>query len=140
MTARTPLIQRLPEFPWDLIADAKQRAAAHPDGLIDLSVGSPVDPVAPGVQLGLTAAGGKTGYPQTAGTPELREAIAAALTRRYNMQVDRVLPVVGTKEAIAWLPTLLGMRGETVAFPSVAYPTYEVGALCLLYTSPSPRD
>lgn len=74
------------------------------------------------MQLALTAAAQNPGYPQTAGTPELREAIAAALTRRYNMQVDRVLPVVGTKEAIAWLPTLLDMRGETVAFPSVAIP------------------
>ena len=127
--ARTPLGKTLPDFPWDSLAGAKKKAQAHPGGIVDLSVGNPVDPVAPGVQLALTAAAQASGYPQTAGTPELREAIAAALTRRYNMQVDRVLPVVGTKEAIAWLPTLLGMRGETVAFPSVAYPTYEVGAL-----------
>ena len=122
--ARTPLGKTLPDFPWDSLAGAKKKAQAHPGGIVDLSVGNPVDPVAPGVQLALTAAAQASGYPQTAGTPELREAIAAALTRRYNMQVDRVLPVVGTKEAIAWLPTLLGMRGET----------------CLLYTSPSPRD
>ena len=127
--ARTPLGKTLPDFPWDSLAGAKKKAQAHPGGIVDLSVGNPVDPVSPGVQLALTAAAQNSGYPQTAGTPELREAIAAALTRRYNMQVDRVLPVVGTKEAIAWLPTLLGMRGETVAFPSVAYPTYEVGAL-----------
>ncbi|MDU4407618.1 MAG: succinyldiaminopimelate transaminase, partial [Corynebacterium sp.] len=127
--ARTPLGKTLPDFPWDSLAGAKKKAQAHPGGIVDLSVGNPVDPVAPGVQLALTTAAQASGYPQTAGTPELREAIAAALTRRYNMQVDRVLPVVGTKEAIAWLPTLLGMRGETVAFPSVAYPTYEVGAL-----------
>ena len=127
--ARTPLGKTLPDFPWDSLAGAKKKAQAHPGGIVDLSVGNPVDPVSPGVQLALTAAAQNPGYPQTAGTPELREAIAAALTRRYNMQVDRVLPVVGTKEAIAWLPTLLGMRGETVAFPSVAYPTYEVGAL-----------
>ena len=122
--ARTPLGKTLPDFPWDSLAGAKKKAQAHPGGIVDLSVGNPVDPVSPGVQLALTAAAQNSGYPQTAGTPELREAIAAALTRRYNMQVDRVLPVVGTKEAIAWLPTLLGMRGET----------------CLLYTSPSPRD
>lgn len=131
MTARTPLIQRLPEFPWDLIADAKQRAAAHPDGLIDLSVGSPVDPVAPGVQLGLTAAGGKTGYPQTAGAPELREEIVAALQRRFGITglgEKSVLPVIGLKEAIAWLPTLLGIQSD-VCFPRLAYPTYEVAAL-----------
>ena len=127
--ARIPLGQSLPDFPWNSLAGAKKKAQAHPDGIVDLSVGNPVDPVAPGVQLALSSAAEAPGYPQTQGTPELREAIASALRRRYHMDVDRVLPVVGTKEAIAWLPTLLGMRGETVAFPSVAYPTYEVGAL-----------
>ena len=127
--SRTPLGHTLPDFPWNSLAGAKEKAQAHPDGIVDLSVGNPVDPVAPGVQLALSAAAEAPGYPQTQGTPELREAIAKALQRRYNMNVDAVLPVIGTKEAIAWLPTLLGMRGETVAFPSVAYPTYEVGAL-----------
>lgn len=127
--SRTPLGHTLPDFPWNSLAGAKEKAQAHPDGIVDLSVGNPVDPVAPGVQLALSAAAEAPGYPQTQGTPELREAIAKALQRRYNMNVDAVLPVIGTKEAIAWLPTLLGMRGETVAFPTVAYPTYEVGAL-----------
>lgn len=127
--ARTPLGSILPDFPWDSLADAKKKAQSHPDGIVDLSVGNPVDPVAPGVQLALSSAAEAPGYPQTAGTPELREAIASALERRYNMQPGGVLPVIGTKEAIAWLPTLLGMRGQTVAFPTVAYPTYEVGAL-----------
>lgn len=127
--SRTPLGDTLPDFPWNSLADAKKKAQAHPDGIVDLSVGNPVDPVAPGVQLALSSVAEAPGYPQTQGTPELREAIAKALERRYHMQVDAVLPVIGTKEAIAWLPTLLGMRGQTVAFPSVAYPTYEVGAL-----------
>ena len=78
--ARTPLGKTLPDFPWDSLAGAKKKAQAHPGGIVDLSVGNPVDPVAPGVQLALTAAAQAPGYPQTAGTPELREAIAAALT------------------------------------------------------------
>lgn len=126
---RTPLSASLPDFPWDSLAGAKARAQAHPDGIVDLSVGSPVDEVAPGVQLALSAAAGESGYPQTAGTQALQEAVAASLRRRYRMEPGAVLPVIGTKEAIAWLPTLLGMRGHTVAFPTVAYPTYEVGAI-----------
>ena len=43
MTA--PLSSLLPDFPWDTIADARARATAHPGGLCDLSVGTPVDPV-----------------------------------------------------------------------------------------------
>lgn len=132
MSARKPLIDHLPEFPWDQIADVKERAAEYPEGLIDLSVGSPVDPVAPGVQLGLTAAGGLTGYPQTKGTAELRTEIVQALARRFGLfglSENAVLPVIGLKEAIAWLPTLFGFQGQTVCFPRLAYPTYEVAAL-----------
>lgn len=129
--ARTPLGERLPDFPWDSLADAKDKAASHPDGLVDLSVGTPVDDVAPSIQLALAEAAGKSGYPQTAGTPELRDAIVAWLARRYGVDTltpDAVLPVIGTKEAIAWLPTLLGATNQVV-IPEVAYPTYEVGAL-----------
>lgn len=126
---RTPLGTTLPDFPWNSLAAAKEKAASHPGGIVDLSVGNPVDPVAPGVQLALADAAAAPGYPATAGTPQLRAAIVDALARRYGVRAEAVLPVVGTKEAIAWLPTLLGMRGETVVIPEVAYPTYEVGAL-----------
>ncbi|AZA11150.1 succinyldiaminopimelate transaminase [Corynebacterium gerontici] len=126
---RTPLSATLPDFPWNLLEPAKQRAAEHPDGMINLSVGSPIDEVAPGIQLALAEAAAPGGYPQTIGTPELREAITASLQRRYQVQgAPGVLPVIGTKEAIALLPMLLGIRG-TVLIPEVAYPTYEVAAL-----------
>lgn len=129
---RTPLSAVLPAFPWDTIADVKARAASHEGGLIDLSVGTPIDPVAPAIQLALAENAAAPGYPQTAGTPDLRRALVEATARRFHaagLTERAVLPVVGTKEAIAWLPTLLGMRGETVVIPEVAYPTYEVGAL-----------
>ena len=130
--ARTPLGSRLPDFPWDTIADVRERAAAHEGGLIDLSVGGPVDPVAPSIQLALTEAAAAPGYPQTAGTPELRATIVSALARRFGiagLNERSVLPAIGLKEAVAWLPTLLGLRGAKVVIPEVAYPTYEVGAL-----------
>lgn len=129
---RTPLAAILPDFPWDSLAEAKATASAHPDGIVNLSVGTPVDPVAPGIQIALAEAAGFPGYPQTTGTPELRSAICAALARRYSMTgltPDAVLPVIGTKEAIAFLPMMLGLRGHTVVIPEVAYPTYEVSAV-----------
>ncbi len=132
-TPRTPLAAVLPDFPWDSLAEAKARAGAHPDGLVNLSVGTPVDPVAPSIQIALSEAAGFSGYPQTIGTPELRSAICAALERRYGMTelVDAsVIPVVGTKEAIALLPYMLGLSsGHTVVIPEIAYPTYEVSAV-----------
>jgi succinyldiaminopimelate transaminase len=122
----------LPVFPWDTLADAAAIARSHPDGVVDLSVGTPVDPVAPLIRDALTAASASPGYPATAGTPALREAAAAALARRYRVSglaSDAVLPVIGTKELIAWLPTLLGLGpDDVVVVPELAYPTYEVGA------------
>lgn len=122
----------LPEFPWDTLTDAKALAGAHPDGIVDLSVGTPVDPVAPLIRDALAAAGSAPGYPATAGTMRLRESAVAALARRYGISglaESAVLPVIGSKELIAWLPTLLGLGvGDLVVVPELAYPTYDVGA------------
>ncbi|WP_193047904.1 succinyldiaminopimelate transaminase [Mycolicibacterium baixiangningiae] len=122
----------MPEFPWDTLAAAGALARSHPDGIVDLSVGTPVDPVAPVIRDALAAASGAPGYPTTAGTPQLRASAKAALDRRYGITGvadDAVLPVIGTKELIAWLPTLLGLgREDVVVVPELAYPTYDVGA------------
>lgn len=130
---RVPVAERLPDFPWDSIADAKATASAHPEGIIDLSVGTPIDPVSPSIQLALAESAAVPGYPQTKGTARLRGAITSAMERRYGVTgldpEHHVLPVIGTKEAIAWLPTLLGIgAGHTVVIPELAYPTYEVSA------------
>lgn len=122
----------LPEFPWDTLAAAKARANEHPGGIVDLSVGTPVDPVAPLIQEALAAAGEASGYPATVGTVRLRESVVAALHRRFGitgLTEAAVLPVIGSKEFIAWLPTLLGLGpDDVVAVPELAYPTYDVGA------------
>jgi succinyldiaminopimelate transaminase len=119
-------------FPWDTLADVTALARSHPDGIVDLSVGTPVDDVAPVIRNALAAASGAPGYPATAGTPALRASASAALQRRYGitgLADDAVLPVIGTKELIAWLPTLLGLTAEDlVVVPELAYPTYELGA------------
>jgi succinyldiaminopimelate transaminase len=118
-------------FPWDSLAEAGSRAKAHPDGIVDLSVGTPVDPVDEFIRAALASVADVPGYPATHGTPELRETVAAALRRRHDVVVepDAVLPTIGSKELVAWLPTLLGVRADdVVVVPELAYPTYEVGA------------
>jgi succinyldiaminopimelate transaminase len=123
---------RLPDFPWDTIAEITATARAHPDGVVDLSVGTPVDPVPQAVQAALQAAADSPGYPTTAGTAALRGAAADWLARTCRAAVDPdrgLLPTIGSKELVAWLPTLLGLRpGDTVMVPELAYPTYAVGA------------
>ncbi|MBO0803341.1 MAG: succinyldiaminopimelate transaminase, partial [Nocardiopsaceae bacterium] len=121
----------MPPYPWDDLAPLTEKASAFPGGAIDLSLGSPTDPVPSVVQEALAAAADAPGYPTTAGTPELREAAAGWLARTLDVHVPptAVLPVAGTKELIAWLPTQLGLGpGDTVIYPELAYPTYEVGA------------
>jgi succinyldiaminopimelate transaminase len=123
-------VTKLPDFPWDSLADAGARARAHPDGIVDLSIGTPIDPVPSVIQEALTGAAWIPGYPTTHGTPALRAAAADALARRHGVTVDpvAVLPTIGSKELVAWLPTLLGIGiGDLVVLPPLAYPTYEVG-------------
>lgn len=126
------LSTRLPDFPWETLAADKARAAEHPGGIVDLSVGTPVDPTPSFVQFALRMAADSPGYPQVWGTPALRAAIVSYLVRRWNapsLNERRVLPVIGTKEIVAWLPTLLGLGpSDTVVIPRTAYPTYRVGA------------
>jgi len=123
---------QLPDFPWDTLAAAAARARSHPGGIVDLSVGTPVDPTPQVVQDALRAAADAPGYPQTWGTPALREAVARWFARRRgvpDVDPDAVLPTVGSKELVAWLPTLLELgAGDVVVHPEVAYPTYDVGA------------
>jgi succinyldiaminopimelate transaminase len=131
-TVRSVKSAALPVFPWDTLADVAATARAHPDGIVDLSVGTPVDEVAPLIRDALAAASASPGYPATAGTAALRLSAVAALERRYGvtgLAESAVLPVIGTKELIAWLPTLLGLgAADTVVIPELAYPTYDVGA------------
>ncbi|KOG56798.1 N-succinyldiaminopimelate aminotransferase [Streptomyces griseoflavus] len=123
---------RLPVFPWDRLEPYKATAAAHADGIVDLSVGTPVDPVPALVQKALTDAADSPGYPTVWGTTALRDALTGWAERRLGatgLAHTNVLPVVGSKELVAWLPTQLGLgAGDRVAYPRLAYPTYEVGA------------
>ncbi|WP_345557058.1 succinyldiaminopimelate transaminase [Streptomonospora halophila] len=130
MADRRRVADRLPTFPWDRLAPHKATAEAHPDGAVDLSVGTPVDSVPERVREALAAASDSPGYPATYGTPQLRAAAADWLGRCHGVSADpaAVLPSLGSKEFVAWLPTLLGLgEGDTVVHPELAYPTYDVG-------------
>lgn len=122
----------LPDFPWDSLEPHRARASLHPDGIVDLSVGTPVDATPDLVQAELAAAANAPGYPTTQGRLDLREAVAAWFERRRGVPgVDpgAVFPTVGSKEFVALLPALLGLgAGDTIVIPEVAYPTYDVGA------------
>ena len=123
---------RLPDFPWDHLSEYAARARSHADGIVDLSVGTPVDPTPEVVQKALSDAADSPGYPMTIGLPETRQACIDWLERRHGVTglgLDGVLPVIGSKELIASMPGHLGLgEGDLIVYPKLAYPTYEVGA------------
>ncbi len=122
----------LPDFPWDSLRPYAQRARQHPDGVVDLSVGTPVDATPALLQQVLADAADAPGYPTVAGTQDVHDAVVAWFERVRGtgpLPGLGVMPAIGSKELVAWLPTLLGLgAGDTVVHPEVAYPTYDVGA------------
>nr|WP_313600950.1 succinyldiaminopimelate transaminase [Aeromicrobium phoceense] len=123
---------RFPDFPWDTIAAAKARAAEHPDGLVDLSIGTPVDPTPEVARQALVAAADSPGYPTVLGPESLRRAVVDWLERRFaitGVGTEHVLATIGSKELIANLCVQLGVGpGDVVGLPETAYPTYAVSA------------
>ncbi|YCQ26870.1 succinyldiaminopimelate transaminase [Arthrobacter sp. Z4-13] len=115
------------------------KASEHPGGAVNLSIGTPVDPTPALIQDALKAAADAPGYPTVHGTPALREAIAGWFERRRGvagLDPRNIMPTVGSKELVAWLPLLLGLKpGDVVVRPKVAYPTYDIGATLAGVTS-----
>lgn len=121
----------LPDFPWTSLVPFREQAARHPEGIVDLSVGTPVDPVPAVAQRALIAAADSPGYPTTIGSDSVRTAAADWLARRCQVEVapEHILSLIGTKEFVAWLPQMLGLGSrDTVVVPQLAYPTYDIGA------------
>ena len=128
----TRVSERLPDFPWDHLTAFGETARGHADGIVDLSVGTPVDPTPDVVQKALRAAADAPGYPLTVGRADTRQACLDWLARRFGVTglgLEAVLPTIGSKELVGALPTHLGLGPrDLVVIPELAYPTYEVGA------------
>jgi succinyldiaminopimelate transaminase len=125
---------RLPPYPYDRLAGLAKVAEAHVGGMVDCSIGTPYDPPPPAVMEALATSGTERGYPASAGSPALRDAAAAWLTRRFGLPAldpSAVAACVGTKEFVAAVPHLLRLRTpdrDTVLYPAVSYPSYAMGA------------
>lgn len=129
------MFDRLPEYPWEQLKPYAAKAALHERGAVDLSVGSPVDPTPVIIQEALNSSANAPGYPSTGGTAELKAAVVEWFARRRGvpgLNPEQVMPTIGSKELISWLPLLLGLGpGDVVVQPKVAYTAYVVGAaLC----------
>ena len=124
-----------PPYPYARLDALKRQAAEAPGGIVDLSIGTPCDPVPDIVTQALADAGPRwAGYPVSVGLLPLREAACGWMERRLGVSLPpaHVIACVGTKELVASLPHLLRLRDpsrDTVLYPAISYPTYEMGAI-----------
>ena len=123
-----------PPYPYDRLDELKELGASLEGGLVDLSIGTPCDPPPPAVVQALATSNAERGYPASTGNARFRQAAAGWMARRFGVDVptDAVAACVGTKELVASLPQVLQLRRpdrDTVLYPAVAYPTYEMGAV-----------
>ena len=123
-----------PPYPYDRLDRFAPLGAALEGGLVDLSIGTPCDPPLASVVAALGHSDAERGYPPSIGTEVLRRAIRDWIERRFDVEVPlaQIAACVGTKEFVATTPHYLRLRNpsrDTVLFPAVAYPTYEMGAI-----------
>lgn len=123
-----------PPYPYDRLDRLRPITEAHPGGTVDLSIGTPFDPPPQSVIDALATSGAERSYPPSIGTASFREAAARWMHRRFAVDVPpmQIGASIGTKEFVATLPQWLQLRDpsrDTVLFPAVAYPTYEMGAV-----------
>ena len=122
-----------PVYPFDKLTEIVDLASRHEGGAVDLSIGTPCDPPPVAVVEALGHSGTERGYPTSVGSLELREAAAGWMERRLGVSLapSAIAACVGTKELVAGVPQWLRLRSprrDTVLYPSLAYPTYQMGA------------
>ena len=123
-----------PPYPYDRLDKFKPLAQKHEGGLVDLSIGTPCDAPAPAVIAALSNSNAERGYPPSIGSDALRNAAQAWMQRKFEISVptSQIAACIGSKEFVATTPQYLKLRSpdrDTVLFPAVSYPTYEMGAI-----------
>ena len=134
MSAAAPPGFTPPPYPYDRLDQFRRAAAAHDGGIVDLSIGTPCDPPPAEVVAALGSSGAERGYPPSVGTAAFREAAVGWMGRRLGVDVptEAVAASIGTKEMVATMPQWLRLRDprrDTILYPAVSYPTYEMGAV-----------
>jgi len=123
-----------PPYPYDRLDAYQKLASSHEGGIVDLSIGTPCDPPPQAVLDALATSNSERGYPASIGSEALRRSIARWMGRRFGVDVpvSRIAACIGTKEFVATTPQFMKLRRpnrDTVLYPAVAYPTYEMGAI-----------
>ena len=135
MTGRPPSgpAITLPPYPYDRLDSLRATATEIFGSAIDLSIGTPADPPPPALLEAMANSATERRYPKSVGSPEFRAAAANWLNTQFAADVDpsAVGATIGLKEFVAGVPHWLRLREprrDTVLYPAVSYPSYEMGA------------
>ncbi|MEX0667164.1 MAG: aminotransferase class I/II-fold pyridoxal phosphate-dependent enzyme, partial [Acidimicrobiia bacterium] len=130
-----PSLTALGEYPIGRLQETARQMRAEGRRVFDFSIGDPREPTAPFIiQAAKDAIPAVSQYPTTSGLPELRDAIAGYVSRRFGVEVDpstQIMPTSGGKESIfsSHLAFVDRNRSDLVAWPTPGYPIYHRGAV-----------
>ncbi len=133
--ALSPVLQAQATYPFVRLNQAAAQRRAAGLEVIDFGMGDPREPTDPMILQALKdGVRERMGYPAAPGLPELREAIAGWVGRRFGANLDpdtQVIPTLGSKEAIfSFAQVVLDLPGgrDTVVATEPGYPVPVRGA------------
>jgi alanine-synthesizing transaminase len=126
-------IRRLPPYVFAEVNNAKAKARAAAEDIIDLGMGNPDSPTPPHIVAKLveTVQDPRSHrYSTSKGIPGLRRALANYYARRFEVKLDpetEVIATLGSKEGLANLATAITSPGDTILVPNPSYPIHQFG-------------
>ncbi|HTW26905.1 MAG TPA: LL-diaminopimelate aminotransferase [Acetobacteraceae bacterium] len=126
-------IRRLPPYVFAAVNEAKGRARAAGEDIIDLGMGNPDSPTPPHIVAKLVEAVADPRthrYSVSRGIPGLRRALAGYYQRRFEVALDpetEVVATLGSKEGLANLAAAITSPGDTILVPNPSYPIHQFG-------------
>jgi alanine-synthesizing transaminase len=133
MTEEFHRIRRLPPYVFAEVNQAKARARAAGEDIIDLGMGNPDSPTPPHIVAKLieTVQDPRTHrYSVSKGIPGLRRALAGYYRRRFDVDLNpetEVIATLGSKEGLANLASAITSPGDTILVPNPSYPIHQFG-------------
>ncbi|MCQ4161261.1 LL-diaminopimelate aminotransferase [Roseomonas sp. GC11] len=133
MTEEFHRIRRLPPYVFAEVNQAKARARAGAEDIVDLGMGNPDSPTPPHIVAKMVEAVQNPtthGYSASKGIPGLRRALAGYYARRFNVELDpetEVVATLGSKEGLANLASAISSPGDTILVPNPSYPIHQFG-------------
>jgi alanine-synthesizing transaminase len=133
MTDEFHRIRRLPPYVFAEVNQAKARARAAAEDIIDLGMGNPDSATPPHIVAKLveTVQDPRSHrYSTSKGIPGLRKALAGYYGRRFGVKLDpetEVIATLGSKEGLANLSAAITSPGDTILVPNPSYPIHQFG-------------